>query len=167
MTFLPDFRPLVWELVGASFSLSLSGSLPLPGLEAGGEPRGGEFLCGWCWNNLTQCSLDLGEFCGHFCGFSAAPVLGLPSSNLHCQAELLLCLAPHPASASASSGYHHSVLPPGASPAAGRHLWRSPSKPTQASVLIARSRLFPVVEGSPVFEPPLEEESAVTSLTWP
>lgn len=24
MTFLPDFRPLVWELVGASFSLSLS-----------------------------------------------------------------------------------------------------------------------------------------------
>lgn len=47
-------------------------------------------------------------------------------------------------------GYRHCLLPPVSSPAVGRHLWRSPSKPTQANILIASCCLFLELEGSSV-----------------
>lgn len=47
-------------------------------------------------------------------------------------------------------GDRHHLLPPMSSPAVGHHLWRSPSKPTQANIPIASCCLFLVLEGSSV-----------------
>lgn len=57
VAFLPVFMSLAKEVVVvASFSPCK------PGLYEGRELRGGEVLLGWCWNNLTLCSPDMGDF---------------------------------------------------------------------------------------------------------